>query len=44
MMAEVHRINIDDPEVDMDMGRRLLYCGEPFTGEVEEFSAILEWL
>ncbi|MFE9629289.1 toxin-antitoxin system YwqK family antitoxin [Streptomyces sp. NPDC006527] len=36
-MTEVKRINIDDPEVDMDMGQRLLYRGEPFTGEVEEY-------
>jgi hypothetical protein len=36
-MTEVKRINIDDPEVDMDMGQRLLYRGEPFTGEAEEF-------
>ncbi|GGV97690.1 hypothetical protein GCM10015535_69550 [Streptomyces gelaticus] len=30
------RIDIDDPEVDMDQGQRLLYRGELFTGEVEE--------
>jgi antitoxin component YwqK of YwqJK toxin-antitoxin module len=30
------RIDIDDPEVDMDAGQRLLYRGELFTGEVEE--------
>ncbi|WP_039941612.1 toxin-antitoxin system YwqK family antitoxin [Streptomyces himastatinicus] len=30
------RIDIDDPEVDMDYGQRLLYQGELFTGEVEE--------
>ncbi|MET7920512.1 hypothetical protein ABZU45_32545 [Streptomyces avermitilis] len=35
-MAEVERIDIDDPEVDMDPGQRLLYRGELFTGEVEE--------
>lgn len=35
-MAEVKRIDIGDPEVDMDLGQRLLYCGELFTGEVEE--------
>ena len=36
-MAEVERINIDDPEVDMDLAQRLLYRGQPFTGEVEEY-------
>ncbi|MFJ1614815.1 toxin-antitoxin system YwqK family antitoxin [Streptomyces sp. NPDC088846] len=35
-MADVTRIDIDDPEVDMDAGQRLLYRGELFTGEVEE--------
>lgn len=30
------RIDIGDPEVDMDQGQRLLYRGELFTGEVEE--------
>ncbi|MFI0781148.1 toxin-antitoxin system YwqK family antitoxin [Streptomyces sp. NPDC021212] len=30
------RIDIDDPDVDMDYGQRLLYQGELFTGEVEE--------
>lgn len=30
------RIDIDAPEVDMDAGQRLLYRGEPFTGEAEE--------
>ncbi|WP_326767967.1 hypothetical protein OG978_28625 [Streptomyces sp. NBC_01591] len=33
---DVTRIDIDDPEVDMDRGQRLLYRGELFTGEVEE--------
>ncbi|WP_309248885.1 hypothetical protein [Streptomyces sp. MNP-20] len=32
------RINIDDPDVDMDAAHRLLYRGLPFTGEVEERS------
>ncbi|KOG29091.1 toxin-antitoxin system YwqK family antitoxin [Streptomyces resistomycificus] len=36
-MAEAERINIDDPEVDMDLGQRLLYRGKLFTGEVEEY-------
>ncbi len=31
------RIDIDDPEVGMDEGRRLLYRGEPFSGEVVEY-------
>ncbi|MFG2379361.1 toxin-antitoxin system YwqK family antitoxin [Streptomyces avermitilis] len=31
------RIDIDDPEVDMDLSLRLLYRGELFTGEVEEY-------
>jgi antitoxin component YwqK of YwqJK toxin-antitoxin module len=35
-MAEVTRIDIDDPEVDMDQAQRLIYRGELFTGEVEE--------
>ncbi|MFF9573494.1 toxin-antitoxin system YwqK family antitoxin [Streptomyces sp. NPDC014685] len=30
------RIDIDDPDVDMDQGQRLLCRGELFTGEVEE--------
>lgn len=32
----MNRIDIDDPDVDMDDGQRLLYKGELFTGEVEE--------
>ncbi|MFJ4813839.1 toxin-antitoxin system YwqK family antitoxin [Streptomyces longwoodensis] len=35
-MAEPTRIDIDDPEVDMDSMQRLLYRGELFTGEVVE--------
>ncbi|MEU5630189.1 toxin-antitoxin system YwqK family antitoxin [Streptomyces rishiriensis] len=31
------RIDIDDPEVDMDDAQRLLYRGELFTGEVTEY-------
>ncbi|MGW0841315.1 toxin-antitoxin system YwqK family antitoxin [Streptomyces sp. NPDC002787] len=31
-------LDIDDPDVDMDYGQRLLYRGVPFTGEVEERS------
>lgn len=37
-MTPSARIDIDDPEVDMDHGQRLLYRGQPFTGEVEERS------
>ncbi|SFX90590.1 hypothetical protein OH786_14920 [Streptomyces atratus] len=37
MMNQVHRIDIDDPDVDMDMGHRLLYRGELFTGEAAEY-------
>ncbi|MGX5182706.1 toxin-antitoxin system YwqK family antitoxin [Streptomyces avermitilis] len=32
----MRRIDIDDPEVDMDTGQRLLYRGELFTGEAVE--------
>ncbi|MEU8292163.1 hypothetical protein [Streptomyces pseudogriseolus] len=35
-MAITLRIDIDDPDVDMDDAQRLLYRGEPFTGEVTE--------
>lgn len=34
MTAE--RIDIDDSDVDMDPGQRLLYRGKLFTGQVEE--------
>lgn len=37
-MTAAPRIDIDDPETGMDHGRRLLYRGRPFTGEVEERS------
>lgn len=33
------RVSLDDPDVDLDYGLRLLYRGEPFTGEVEEYLA-----
>ncbi|KOV98774.1 hypothetical protein ADK65_20835 [Streptomyces sp. NRRL B-1140] len=32
----MRRIDIDDPEVDMDSSERLYCNGEPFTGEVTE--------
>lgn len=32
----MRRIDIDGPDVGMDLGRRLLHHGELFTGEVEE--------
>ncbi|MFC8914146.1 toxin-antitoxin system YwqK family antitoxin [Streptomyces sp. NPDC047821] len=35
-MTEPVRIDIDGPGVDMDVGGRLLYRGELFTGEVTE--------
>ncbi|MGJ5827532.1 toxin-antitoxin system YwqK family antitoxin [Streptomyces ossamyceticus] len=37
-ITPVPRIDIDDPEADMDDEQRLLYRGRPFTGEVEERS------
>ncbi|MER8088850.1 toxin-antitoxin system YwqK family antitoxin [Streptomyces sp. NPDC058316] len=37
MMNQVHRIDIDDPDVDMDMSHRMLYRSELFTGEVAEY-------
>jgi len=33
---DMKRIDIDDPEVDIDHDHRLTYAEEPFTGEVEE--------
>ncbi|MFC7843738.1 toxin-antitoxin system YwqK family antitoxin [Streptomyces sp. NPDC057382] len=35
-MAVTQRIDIDDPQVDMDGSERLYYKGAPFTGEVAE--------
>ncbi|WP_030683892.1 toxin-antitoxin system YwqK family antitoxin [Streptomyces cellulosae] len=35
----MNRIDLDDSDVDLDYGLRLLYRGEPFTGEVEEYLA-----
>ncbi|MFF7854801.1 toxin-antitoxin system YwqK family antitoxin [Streptomyces sp. NPDC007904] len=35
-MGSSRRIDIDEPDVDMDDAQRLLYRGEPFTGEVTE--------
>lgn len=35
----MQRIDLDDPEVDLDYDHRLLYRGEVFTGEVEEYLA-----
>ncbi|WP_411148400.1 hypothetical protein [Streptomyces sp. A30] len=35
----MRRIDLDDPEVDLDYSQRLLYRGELFTGEVEEYLA-----
>ncbi|MFJ8214176.1 toxin-antitoxin system YwqK family antitoxin [Streptomyces sp. NPDC096033] len=36
-MNSVRRVDADDPDVDIDMGHRLLYQEEPFTGEVAEY-------
>ncbi|WNM35242.1 hypothetical protein RKE30_35190 [Streptomyces sp. Li-HN-5-11] len=36
-MTELERIDIDDPDVDMDQSQRLLYRGKLFTGEVVEY-------
>ncbi|MER7107813.1 toxin-antitoxin system YwqK family antitoxin [Streptomyces sp. NPDC000229] len=33
------RIDIDDPDVDMDASSCLFYRGQPFTGEVAEYQA-----
>ncbi|RSO08141.1 hypothetical protein DMH18_21785 [Streptomyces sp. WAC 06783] len=38
-MTSVPRIDVDDPNVDMDDAQRLLYHGEPFTGEVAEYQS-----
>jgi antitoxin component YwqK of YwqJK toxin-antitoxin module len=35
----MNRIDLDDSDVDLDYGLRLLYRGEPFTGEAEEYLA-----
>ncbi|MGX5182709.1 toxin-antitoxin system YwqK family antitoxin [Streptomyces avermitilis] len=35
-MAEVKRIDVDDPEVNMDDGESISYRGTSFTGEVVE--------
>ncbi|MFJ5673959.1 toxin-antitoxin system YwqK family antitoxin [Streptomyces sp. NPDC093097] len=35
-MTPALRIDVDGPDVDMDDAQRLLYRGEPFTGEVAE--------
>ncbi|MFD4241516.1 toxin-antitoxin system YwqK family antitoxin [Streptomyces sp. NPDC058525] len=36
-MASSHRIDVDDPDVDMDASQRLLYRDELFTGEAAEY-------
>ncbi|MFB6816435.1 toxin-antitoxin system YwqK family antitoxin [Streptomyces sp. NPDC056347] len=38
-MNPVVRIDVDDPDVDMDDAQRVLYLGEPFTGEVAEYQS-----
>ncbi|MFF1839203.1 toxin-antitoxin system YwqK family antitoxin [Streptomyces sp. NPDC058231] len=35
----MRRIDIDDPDVEIDFDHRLLHNGEPFTGEAEEYLA-----
>ncbi|MFF2194985.1 toxin-antitoxin system YwqK family antitoxin [Streptomyces sp. NPDC058157] len=35
--APVRRVDADDPDVDLDMGHRLLYRDGLFTGEVAEY-------
>ncbi|MFJ9342405.1 toxin-antitoxin system YwqK family antitoxin [Streptomyces sp. NPDC101733] len=35
-MSPVQRVDTDDPDLDMDMGHRVLYLGVLFTGEVAE--------
>ncbi|QUI31489.1 hypothetical protein H9W91_11870 [Streptomyces alfalfae] len=37
MTSDKARIDIDDPEVDMDEAQRLLYRGELFSGEAVEY-------
>ncbi|MFD3976687.1 toxin-antitoxin system YwqK family antitoxin [Streptomyces cyaneofuscatus] len=37
-MGSAKRIDIDDPAVDEDGGGNLFFEGEPFTGEVAEYS------
>ncbi|MFC7303503.1 toxin-antitoxin system YwqK family antitoxin [Streptomyces monticola] len=36
-MMTLARIDVDDPDVDMDEGERLLYRGALFTGEAVEY-------
>ncbi|MBT2369237.1 hypothetical protein J7E88_28970 [Streptomyces sp. ISL-10] len=36
-MTAVVRIDVDGPDVDMDVAQRILYRGDPFTGEVAEY-------
>ncbi|MDK9501474.1 hypothetical protein QEZ40_001062 [Streptomyces katrae] len=36
-MSSVRRVDADDPDVDIDMGNRMLYQDELFTGEVAEY-------
>ncbi|MFF9346862.1 toxin-antitoxin system YwqK family antitoxin [Streptomyces sp. NPDC014734] len=37
-MASAQRIDVDDPDVDMDGNQRFLYRGELHTGELAEYS------
>ncbi|AZM89728.1 MULTISPECIES: toxin-antitoxin system YwqK family antitoxin [Streptomyces] len=36
-MSSMRRVDADDPDVDIDMGNRMLYQDELFTGEVAEY-------
>ncbi|MGO4463522.1 toxin-antitoxin system YwqK family antitoxin [Streptomyces sp. M-16] len=36
-MSPAQRVDTDDPDVDTDLGNRMLHLGEVFTGEVAEY-------
>ncbi|MEU2833584.1 hypothetical protein ABZ667_33865 [Streptomyces lavendulae] len=36
-MNSVRRVDADDPDVDIDMGHRMLYQDDLFTGEVADY-------
>lgn len=38
-MDSGRRVDIDDPDVDMDLGQRMLYRGVLFSGEMAEYQA-----
>ncbi|MFD6182135.1 toxin-antitoxin system YwqK family antitoxin [Streptomyces goshikiensis] len=37
LMDAVEKIDVDDPDAEMDMADRLFHRGEPYTGEVVEY-------